>query len=224
VIPTDRAAAARNATQKQNTSASVFTFVTVANKIVVVGASAGGVLALQTLIARFEAEWPVSVFITIHTGRNRSLMPGILNWRSPLRAAFAEHRKRFATGIYVAPPDRHLIIGETATFLSAGPKENHTRPAIDPMFRSAAEQHGANVIGVLLTGYLHDGVNGLYEIQKFGGTTIVQDPTDAEVPDIPQNALRRLRPHYVLPVADIASAIAGELKQETRRSETGSRR
>lgn len=188
-----------------------------------IGASAGGVLALQTLIARFEADWPVSIFITIHTGRNRSLMPAILNWRSRLRAAFAEHRKPFGRGVYLAPPDRHLIVGETATFLSAGPKVNHARPAIDPMFCSAAQHHGANVIGILLTGYLNDGVNGLFEVQNCGGTTIVQDPTDAEVPEIPQNALARLRPDHVLPLTKIASAIAGELNHQTRRSETGSR-
>src|SRR5690242_9979145 len=112
-----------------------------ANTIVVIGTSAGGVLALGTLLERFDARWDVSVFITIHTGKNRSLMPDLVNGYSPLRASFAEHQKTFSRGIYFAPPDRHLIIGHTATFLSAGPKENHTRPAIDPMFRSAAKHH-----------------------------------------------------------------------------------
>ena len=155
------------------------TVVTAANRIVVIGASAGGLSALRTLLARFDEHWPVSVFITLHIGKNRSLIPDILNWDSRLRAAFAEHQKTFGRGIYVAPPDRHLIIGATTTFLSAGPKENHTRPAIDPMFRSAARHHGDNVIGLLLTGHLYDGANGLYEIHRCGGTTIVQDPTDA---------------------------------------------
>jgi two-component system, chemotaxis family, protein-glutamate methylesterase/glutaminase len=165
----------------------------------------------------------VSVFITLHIGKNRSLMPDILNWDSRLHAAFAGHRKTFGRGIYIAPPDRHLIIGETTTSLHAGPKENHTRPAIDPMFRSAARHHGRNVIGLLLTGHLDDGANGLYEIHRCGGTTIVQDPTDAEVPDIPLNALGRLKPHYILPLADMPNAIARELKQRARRAEVGSR-
>jgi two-component system chemotaxis response regulator CheB len=197
--------------------------VTAGNRIVVIGASAGGLSALRTLLARFDEHWPVSVFITLHIGKNRSLMPDILNWDSRLHAAFAGHRKTFGRGIYIAPPDRHLIIGETTTSLHAGPKENHTRPAIDPMFRSAARHHGRNVIGLLLTGHLDDGANGLYEIHRCGGTTIVQDPTDAEVPDIPLNALGRLKPHYILPLADMPNAIARELKQRARRAEVGSR-
>ena len=103
--------------------------------------------------------------------------------------------------------------------LSAGPAENHTRPAIDPMFRSAARNHGSSVIGVLLTGYLYDGMNGLYDIHKAGGTTIVQDPVDAEVPDIPRNALARLQPNYVLPLMEIPDAIAERLGIQQRSME-----
>ena len=194
-----------------------------AAKIVVIGASAGGVSALRRLTAQFHADWTVAVFITIHTGRNPSRMPSILNWRSPLQAEFAQHDHAFGRGIYVAPPDRHLIVGQNATFLSAGPKENRARPAIDPMFRSAAQHHGANVIGILLTGHLNDGVNGLYQIQKLGGTTIVQDPTDAEVPEIPLNALKRMQPDHVLPLADIPNVIAGALREQPRRIDIRSR-
>ena len=190
------------------------------NTIVVIGTSAGGVLALRTLVERFDPSWPVSVFITIHTGKNRSLMPEILNKSSPVHAAFAEHQKGFNRGVYFAPPDRHLIIGQSSTFLGAGPKENHTRPAIDPMFRSAAQHHGPDVIGILLTGYLFDGVNGLYEIQRFGGTTIVQDPMSAEIPDIPRNALLRLKPDYVVPLTDIPKVIEQHLNQEKGAKET----
>jgi two-component system chemotaxis response regulator CheB len=125
---------------------------------------------------------------------------------------FAEHGKLFSRGIYVAPPDRHLLIGATRTYLSAGPKENHTRPAIDPMFRSAAANHGARVIGVLLTGHLQDGMYGLYDIHHHGGRTIVQHPDDAEVPEIPLNALRQLSPDHLLPVSKIPNAIAQQLE------------
>src|SRR3954452_25626319 len=93
----------------------------VQTRIIVIGTSAGGVTALRTLVSQFEAHWPVSVFITIHIGRNRSLLPEILNRSSPLPARFAEHEAPFAQGIYVAPPDRHLLIGPTTTRLSAGP-------------------------------------------------------------------------------------------------------
>ena len=188
-----------------------------ANTIIVIGTSAGGVVALRKLIAAFEPSWPVSVFITIHTGKHRNRMPDILNWDSRLPARFAAHQKSFGVGIYIAPPDRHLIVGHTATFLSNGPKENHTRPAIDPMFRSAARHHGSRVIGVLLTGYLYDGMNGLYDIDRAGGTTIVQDPVEAEVPEIPINALARVQPDHVLPLAEITDAIAERLGTPRRR-------
>ena len=189
---------------------------TATTNVVVIGASAGGVVALQRLLNGFAADWPLSVFITIHSGKNRSLMPDILNQATPLRASFAEHRVQFGRGVYVAPPDRHLIIENSTTLLSAGPKENHVRPAIDPMFRSAAKHHGPRVIGVLLTGYLYDGLNGLYEVHRRGGTTIVQDPVDAEVPDLPKNALARLQPDYVLPLDDIPGVISRQLERNTR--------
>jgi len=187
-----------------------------ANTIIVIGTSAGGVVALRKLIAAFEPSWPVSVFITIHTGKHRNRMPDILNWDSRLPVRFAEHQKTFGIGIYIAPPDRHLIVGHSATFLSNGPKENHTRPAIDPMFRSAARHHGSHVIGVLLTGHLYDGMNGLYEIDRAGGTTIVQDPEDAEVSEIPRNALARLQPDHVLPLMEIPNAIFERLAIQQR--------
>lgn len=191
------------------------------SRIVVIGTSAGGVSALERLISRFEAHWPVSVFVTIHTGKNRNMLPEILRMNSRLPVQFAEHEKAFGKGVYVAPPDRHLLIGETSTILSAGPTENHARPAIDPMFRSAATHHGPRVVGVLLTGYLYDGMNGLYEIHRHGGSTIVQDPTDAKVSDMPLNALRRLRPDHVLPLVEIPNALADLLEE---RDETTLRR
>src|SRR5262249_16246238 len=140
-----------------------------------------------------------------------------------LPAKFAEHQRGFGKGIYIAPPDRHLLIGTTTTLLSAGPTENHARPAIDPMFRSAAIHHGARVIGVLLTGYLYDGMNGLYDIHRSGGTTIVQDPSDAEVSEIPRNAIARLRPDHVLSLMKIPNAIAEHLGGQQSRMEIRSR-
>jgi two-component system chemotaxis response regulator CheB len=185
------------------------------NRIVVIGTSAGGVTALRRLIGSLESDWPLSVFVTIHTGQNRSVLPDILNRVSQLPVRFAEDNMPFNRGVYIAPPDRHLLIGTTATFLGRGPKENHVRPAIDPMFRSAASQHNTQVIGVLLTGHLYDGMNGLYDVHRHGGRTIIQDPSDAEAPEIPLNALRRLRPSYVLPLSQIPNAIAKELEQST---------
>ena len=105
-------------------------------RIIVIGASAGGIAALTTLIGSFEPSWPASVFITVHIGRNFSRLADILHWNASLPVRFAKHGSNFRAGVCLAPADRHLTIGETKTFLSAGPKENHTRPGIDPMFRS----------------------------------------------------------------------------------------
>jgi len=191
------------------------------NAIVVIGTSAGGVAALSDLLAGFEAHWDVSVFITIHTGRT-STMQDILTWHSTLPVWRAEHQKRFARGVYVAPPDRHLLIDENTISLSAGPKENYVRPAIDPMFRSAAEHHRGRVIGVLLTGNLFDGVDGLHQIHLNGGRTIVQHPADADVPEIPLNALRRFTPDHVLQLSQIPAAISQRLAELQMLSEMGS--
>jgi two-component system, chemotaxis family, protein-glutamate methylesterase/glutaminase len=184
-----------------------------ASTIVAIGTSAGGVSALRQLVLHFGHDWPMSVFVTIHTGRSPNHLPDLLAWASPLPVRFARDGDTIAKGIYIAPPDRHLIIGVGKTFLSAGPRENYARPAIDPMFRSAAEHHGGDVIGILLTGYLHDGASGLYEIHRAGGRTIVQDPRDAEVPEIPLHALDRLVPDHVLPLSKIPSAISQELQR-----------
>jgi two-component system chemotaxis response regulator CheB len=109
--------------------------------------------------------------------------------------------------IYIGPPDRHLLIdGEYRLHLS-GPRENRFRPAIDPLFRSAAAHFGRSVIGVLLLGMLDDGVNGLLRIRSRGGLTIVQDPADASAPEMPEQAIRRVEVDFVLPAASIAEVL-----------------
>lgn len=87
---------------------------------------------------------------------------------------------------YVAPADQHLMIGKGKILITKGAQENRSRPAIDPLFRSAAVAYGNRVIGVLLTGYLDDGTAGLIAIQRCGGTCVVQEPGDATYPDMPQ--------------------------------------
>jgi two-component system chemotaxis response regulator CheB len=114
--------------------------------------------------------------------------------------------------VYVAPPNYHLCVGQTRIDLSTGPRENWFRPAIDPMFRSAAKAHGPSVIGILMTGMLYDGANGLWHIHQHGGQTIVQDPKDAEAPEMPLAALRVLNPTLLLPLRRIAEGIAYCLK------------
>jgi two-component system chemotaxis response regulator CheB len=161
----------------------------------------------MSLLPEFDPLWPAAYFITLHTGRG-SLLPQVLQRSCVLPVKHAEHQERIRFGtVYVAPPDYHLEIGVGEIELSRGPKENWCRPAIDPMFRSAALAHGSSVIGVLMTGLLYDGANGLAVIQRHGGRTIVQDPDDAAAHEMPTAALRRLAPHYIVPLHEIGTII-----------------
>jgi len=116
--------------------------------------------------------------------------------------------------IYVAPPDRHLLVEKDRVRVMYGPKENRFRPAIDPLFRSAAYAFGPQVIGVVLSGALDDGSAGLWTIKQRGGTAIVQDPADAQVPSMPENALRTVDADFKVPVAGIG-VLLGNLVNET---------
>src|SRR5262249_45840701 len=139
--------------------------------IVAIGTSAGGVEALKFLAGRFPANFPASVFVTLHlSSAYRSEMDTILDRAGPLRASFAVDGEPIENGrIYIAPTDRHLIVGEHRIALGRGPRENNARPAIDPMFRSAALCCGYRSIGVVLTGSLSDGASGLFSVKHCGG-------------------------------------------------------
>ncbi len=106
-----------------------------------------------------------------------------------------------AARVFLAPPDRHLIVEQGHLHLGRGPKENHTRPAIDPLFRSAAESYGPLVVGAILTGFLTDGTAGLWEVKRRGGIAVVQDPDEAEVPSMPLSALRHVKVDHCVPIA-----------------------
>lgn len=157
--------------------------------IIVVGASAGGVQALTTLVQGLPRDFPAALVIVLHVGPHRSILPAILARAGPLPAAHARHEERVEPArIYVAPPDHHLLLVDERLYLNRGAKEHHSRPAIDPLFRSAALTYGPGAIGVVLTGNLDDGTAGLQAIKACGGTAIVQDPGDAEAPDMPASA------------------------------------
>jgi chemotaxis response regulator CheB len=146
-------------------------------------------------------------FLWCCTGRRTAGVACLLFWMERTGRLPAEHPRdgeKIRPGrIYVAPPDFHLIVGKGVVHLSRGPKEHHVRPAIDPLFRSAAQAYGQRVIGVLLSGFLYDGVEGLKEIKRNGGLTIVQTPAEAGFPDMPQNALAKVEIDYCVPVAQI---------------------
>ncbi len=177
--------------------------------IVTIGASAGGVEALKALVAGFTHELPAAIFIVLHTAPDSSgLLPAILSRAGPLRAATAIDGEAIDTGrIYVAPPDRHLLIKEGTVGVVQGPRENRHRPAIDPLFRTAANVYGSRTIGVLLSGYGDDGVAGLQAIKTRGGLAVVQDPADALQPDLPRNAMEIVDIDRAVPISSMASLL-----------------
>lgn len=173
--------------------------------MIVIGASAGGVEALRALVEALPADLRAAVFIVLHVGSHKSELPFLLDRLGGLPARHAEDGEPIKPGqIYVAPPDHHLVIERGRISLTKGPRENWARPAIDPLFRSAADVYGANVIGVILTGALNDGTAGLYQVAQAGGTTIVQDPADAINPSMPRSALAHVAVDHCLPLARIA--------------------
>ncbi len=178
-------------------------------RIVVIGASAGGVDALMKLVAGLPTDLRAAVFIVLHVGSHKSELPWLLARLGGLPARHPKDGDPIEGGqIYVAPPDHHMVIERGRISLTKGPRENWARPAIDPLFRSAADVYGSDVIGVILTGALNDGTAGLYQIAQAGGVTIVQDPADAINPSMPESALAHVAVDHCLPLGIIAPLLA----------------
>src|SRR5262245_30360791 len=184
--------------------------------IMVIGASVGGVEALSSLAAQLPEDLPAAIFVVQHmiptaTGH----LAQILNRAGPLPATTAQDCESFEVGhIYVAPPDHHLLVKQGHLRVTRGLRENRVRPAIDPLFRSAAVAYGARVVGVVLTGMQNDGTSGLLAIKRCGGIAIVQDPTDAPYADMPLNALEHVAVDYCVPTAKMG-AVLYQLTQDS---------
>ena len=177
--------------------------------IVVIGASAGGVEAIRDLVTGLPAGFSAAVFVVLHIGAHKSELPWLLNQKGPLRACHPRNGDPICGGqIYIAPPDHHLLVERGHVRLTRGPRENWARPAVDPLFRSAAQSYGPGVIGVILTGGLNDGTAGLLEVKQHGGTAVVQDPDDAASPSMPRSALRHVAVDHCLPLRDIPALLA----------------
>lgn len=181
--------------------------------VIVIGASAGGVEPLTRLVRDLPADLPAAVFVVLHIGPV-SYLPGILDRAGPLQATKAKNGAFIKPGcVYVAPPGFHLLVHDDHIMLRRGPRENLARPAIDPLFRSAALSHGARVIGVLLSGSLSDGTAGLRAIKAVGGLAVVQHPQDAAVPAMIHSALRYVDVDHCLPAAELGPML-GRLAAE----------
>jgi two-component system chemotaxis response regulator CheB len=173
--------------------------------IIVIGASAGGVDALPRLIGSLPADLPAAVLVVLHIPpQGRDLMPEIIRKTASLSVSHARDGEKIRKGhVYLATPDRHLQVDGNLLRLVRGPRENFHRPAIDALFRTAAESYGSRVVGVVLTGNLDDGTAGLHAVKSLGGIAIVQDPQEAFAPAMPQSALRNVKVNHCLPLAKI---------------------
>ena len=177
--------------------------------IIVVGASAGGVRTLQQLAGLLPANLPASVFVVQHlSAESPGYLADMVTRAGPLPASFPEDGTRIARGqIYIAPPDRHMLIQDGTMRVVRGPKENLHRPAIDPLFRSAAWSYGPRVTGVILTGTRDDGASGLWAVKSSGGLTVVQNPEEALHPEMPRNAMALLDVDYCLTLEEIGALL-----------------
>ncbi|HEX4352787.1 MAG TPA: chemotaxis protein CheB, partial [Polyangiales bacterium] len=178
--------------------------------IVVIGASAGGVEALMTIVRDFPADLSAAVLIVLHVpAHGTSVLPQLLSRAGNLVAKHPVDAESVRHGrIYVAPPDHHMILRDGVVEVVLGPRENGHRPAIDPLFRSAARVYGERVIGVVLSGASDDATAGLLAIRARGGLTIVQDPDDAAYPSMPKSALQYVRPDHIAKAHEIGALIA----------------
>lgn len=177
--------------------------------IVVIGASAGGVEAMLRLVESLPANLPAAIFVVIHTSpASPGWLAGLLSRRGKLPAKYAEQGELIHPGqIYLAPPDHHMLLRDGWVALNHGPKQHHTRPAVDPLFCTAAETYGPRVVGVVLSGGQTNGALGLLAVKECGGVAMVQDPEEALYPSMPRTAMQHAAVDYVLPLSDLAPTL-----------------
>jgi two-component system, chemotaxis family, protein-glutamate methylesterase/glutaminase len=189
--------------------------------IIVIGASAGGLTPLCTVLDQLPAAMPAAVFVVLHVGAESSLHE-VLRKCARKDVVRPHDNQPIKTGtIYVAPPRVHLAVTPDTVQLVHGPRENRHRPAIDVLFRSASRHFGERVAGVILSGCLDDGAAGLLSVKARGGLAIVQDPADAAVPDMPAAALRLTDVDYSAPADKIAQILTDAMNGKTKKPGKG---
>jgi two-component system chemotaxis response regulator CheB len=180
-----------------------------APRLVVIGASAGGVFALRELAAALPAGFAAPVLVVQHIGAHESILPQLIAKDCRLSVAHALDGEALQPGtIRIAPSDRHLIVRDGCLRLLRSPKENFARPAIDPLFRTAALEYRECAIGVILTGMLDDGTAGLRAIKQAGGIAVVQDPLDAVESSMPASALRHVAVDHCVPLREMSGLLS----------------
>jgi two-component system, chemotaxis family, protein-glutamate methylesterase/glutaminase len=184
--------------------------------IVVIGASAGGIMALVEMFKSLPRDFDAYIFVVQHLSPfSPSVLPQILSRSGNLKAVHPKDGEKMKKNtIYVAPPNYHLLVEHDRVLVKKGPKENRFRPSIDALFRSAAYSYGSRVIGVILSGLLDDGTSGLWSIKRLNGVSIIQHPKDAEFPDMPRNVMEYVDVDYAVPMRDMG-ALLMRLTRET---------
>lgn len=185
------------------------------DNLVVIGTSHGGLQALKDVLSALPGTFAAPVLVAMHVGSKNSQLPALLQPVTDLKVMHAGDGDVLAAGtVFIAPPDHHMLVDGEAIRLMRGAKENYSRPAIDPLFRSAAISHRERVIGVVLTGDLDDGTVGLQAIKACGGIALVQDPEDAVAPSMPSSALRYVKVDACLKVTEIAQRLRKLVSQQ----------
>ena len=183
--------------------------------VITIGTSAGGVQALKAVVRELPRNFPASIHIVQHlSGEASSNLSLLLDKVCQLPVTFAKDGESIKLGhIYLAPPDFHLMLDAGRMRVIRGPRENRMRPAIDPLFRSAAVTYRSYVTGVILTGMLDDGTAGLQAIKACGGMTIVQDPDDAAYSSMPQSAIANVEVDRIVPLQEIVGILNQRVRQ-----------
>jgi len=187
--------------------------------VIAIGASAGGTQVLTDLVARLEPDIPAAILVVVHIAPyHDTLLPDILSKSGPVPATKAVHGEPLREGqIFVAPADCHLLVRDGRIELDRGARENHARPAIDPLMRTAAREYRQRAAGVILSGTQGDGTVGLMAIRANGGLTIVQDPAEVIYSSMPRRAIQFVDVDHVAPVRKIPELLT-ELRGAARPS------
>ena len=185
-------------------------------RIIVVGASMGGLKCFPRLLVQLSPDWPVAVFIVQHMfSEHKSHLASLLRLQTQLQVKDATDGAPIEAGcVYIAPANQHLLVKKGHIKITDGPEENGSRPSINSLFRSAAVAYQQHTIGILLSGLLTDGTTGMQAIKECGGITVVQSPQEAPFPEMPQSAINRAPIDHVVPLDEMGELIESLLSHE----------
>jgi len=193
-----------------------------AHDIVVIGGSAGAIDPLVNLFAELPHRCPAALFVVVHTSADNSgALAGILARAGAFPVAYAKDGQSIREGrAYIAPPDHHLLVGKDKVALTRGPRENGFRPAVDPLFYSAARSYGSRVIGVILSGGMDDGTYGMTIIKEHGGIAVVQNPDEALINGMPLSAIKNVEVDHIVRIRELPELLTELANRPARATET----